>query len=85
MLICLVQIIEQETGTVVGNWILTPSQPFRLYQGKTQFNNSQVKKSFHSFRHFTVFVWGGFGENRVEQTGKAKISRLEMPAVGKAC
>ena len=42
-------------------------------------------QSFDSSKHFAVFVWRGFGENEVEWTGEAEISRLEALAVGKAC
>ena len=64
-----------------------PSQPFRLYQGETQYSSNHTSKSFHSSKHFAVFVWKGFGENEVqaELTEKAKTSRLDTLAAGKAC
>ena len=33
----------------------------------------------------TICVWRGFGENKVEWTGKAAINMLEALAAGKAC
>ena len=48
-------------------------------------SSTRKTKSVNSSRHFAVFDWRGFGENEVESTGRAKISRLEALAVGKAC
>ena len=36
-------------------------------------------------RRLPAFVWRGFGENEVERSGKAEISRIEALAEGKAC
>ena len=71
----------------MGNCFLTPSQPFRLYQGETQFIKSQVKVFSQFPGDSSQSVRRGFGENEVERTGKAEIacSRLEATAVGKAC
>ena len=70
----------------IGHCVLTPSQPCRLYRGKTQhYAANHMSKSFVSYRHFAKFVWRGFRENEVEWTGKEEMRRRQTLAVDKAC
>ena len=64
--------------------MLTPSQPFRLYQGETQFIKSQVSQSFHSFIHFHNLCLERFWRKRRKMNGKAKMSTPEALASRKS-
>ena len=68
----------------VGNCFWTPSQPFRLNRGETQFIfTSQSLSQFQTYRN--LCLENAFGGNGVEWTRKAEMSRLEALAVDKAC
>ena len=75
------RLYQGETRYVGRWWLLTPSQPIRLYyQGETQFISSQVTV----FSKFQIFH-SLFGETEVEWTEKAEISKVEALTVNKAC
>ena len=64
---------------------LTPSQPYRLYQGETLIRRV-TSQSLCTVPDISQSLYlRRFGQNGVEWTGEAEIIKLEVLAVGKAC